>query len=43
MPGYRLLPDNIFDVPQTIIVGKGKTDALATINNSSTKREPQDS
>ena len=32
MPGYRLLPDNIFDVPQTIIVGKGKTEALATIN-----------
>jgi polar amino acid transport system substrate-binding protein len=32
MPDYRLLPDNIFDVPQTIIVGKGKTDALATIN-----------
>ena len=29
LPGYRLLPDNIFDVPQTIIVGKGKTDALA--------------
>ena len=33
MPGYRLLPDNIFDVPQTIIVGKGKMDALATVNS----------
>ena len=32
LPNYRLLPDNIFDVPQTIIVGKGKTDALATVN-----------
>jgi polar amino acid transport system substrate-binding protein len=33
LPGYRLLPDNIFDVPQTIIVGKGKTDALGTVNS----------
>jgi polar amino acid transport system substrate-binding protein len=32
LPGYRLLPDNIFDVPQTIIVPKGKTGALAEIN-----------
>ncbi len=32
MPGYRILPDNIFDVPQTIIVSKGRTDALATID-----------
>ena len=32
MPGYRLLPDNIFDVPQTIIVGKGKTEALTIVN-----------
>jgi polar amino acid transport system substrate-binding protein len=32
MPGYRLLPDNIFDVPQTIVVNKGKTEALAIIN-----------
>jgi polar amino acid transport system substrate-binding protein len=32
MPGYRILPDNIFDVPQTIIVGKGKILALATVN-----------
>jgi polar amino acid transport system substrate-binding protein len=31
-PGYRLLPDNIFDVPQTIVVGKGSTKGLATIN-----------
>jgi len=32
LPGYRLLPDNIFDVPQTIIVSKDKPDALAEIN-----------
>jgi polar amino acid transport system substrate-binding protein len=32
LPGYRLLPDNIFDVPQTIVVGKGNTEALATVN-----------
>jgi polar amino acid transport system substrate-binding protein len=32
LPGFRLLPDNIFDVPQTIIVPKGKSDALAEIN-----------
>ena len=32
LPGYRLLPDNIFDVPQTIIVPKGKADVLAAIN-----------
>ena len=32
MPGYRLLPDNIFDVPQTIIVPKGKADVLAEVN-----------
>jgi polar amino acid transport system substrate-binding protein len=32
MPGYRLLPDNIFDVPQTIIVPRDKPDALAQIN-----------
>jgi len=31
-PGYRLLPDNIFDVPQTIVVGKGNTKGLATLN-----------
>jgi polar amino acid transport system substrate-binding protein len=32
MPGYRLLPDNIFDVPQTIIVSKDKPDVLAEVN-----------
>ena len=32
MPGYRLLPDNLFGVPQTIIVGKDKTEALAAVN-----------
>jgi polar amino acid transport system substrate-binding protein len=32
MPWYRLLPDNILDVPQTIVVPKGRTAALATIN-----------
>lgn len=31
-PGYRLLPDNIFDVPQTIVVGKGNTKGLAAVN-----------
>jgi polar amino acid transport system substrate-binding protein len=32
MRGYRLLPDNIFDVPQTIIVSKDKPEVLAEIN-----------
>ena len=32
LPGYQMLPDNIFDVPQTIIVPKGKTGVLAEIN-----------
>ena len=32
MPGYRLLPDNILDVPQTIVVPKGRTAGLATVN-----------
>jgi polar amino acid transport system substrate-binding protein len=32
MPGYRLLPDNLFGVPQTIIVGKDKSEALAAVN-----------
>lgn len=32
MPGYRLLPDSLFGVPQTIIVGKDKAEALAAIN-----------
>lgn len=31
-PGYRLLPDNVFDVPQTIVVAKGNTAALAFVN-----------
>jgi len=32
MLGYRLLPDNIFDVPQTIIVPKDKAEVLAEVN-----------
>ena len=32
MPGYRILPDNVFDVPQTIIVAKGNARGLATVN-----------
>ncbi|MEP7030266.1 MAG: transporter substrate-binding domain-containing protein, partial [Pseudolabrys sp.] len=32
LPGYHLLPDSLFGVPQTIIVGKGKTGALTSIN-----------
>jgi polar amino acid transport system substrate-binding protein len=32
MPGYRLLPDNIFDVPQTIILPKDKPQILAEVN-----------
>src|SRR6476620_1579568 len=32
MPGYRLLPDNLFGVTQTIIVPKGKPEVLAVIN-----------
>ena len=31
-PGTRLLPDNLFDVPQTIIVPKGRPEALAAVN-----------
>jgi polar amino acid transport system substrate-binding protein len=31
-PGLRLLPDNLFGVPQTIIVPKGKPEALASVN-----------
>src|SRR5262249_18887118 len=34
LPGYRLLPDNIFDVPQTSIVPKGEVDVL-TVSNAS--------
>ena len=32
MPGTRVLPDNLFGVPQTIIVPKGKPEVLADIN-----------
>lgn len=32
MKGYRLLPDNLFGVTQAIVVGKGKTAALADVN-----------
>lgn len=32
MPGYRLLPDSLFGVPQTIIVAKDKAEALVAIN-----------
>ena len=32
MPGYKLLPDSLFGVTQTIVVGKGKTAALAQID-----------
>lgn len=31
-PGLRLLPDSLFGVPQTIIVPKGRAEALAAIN-----------
>jgi polar amino acid transport system substrate-binding protein len=31
-PGLRLLPDNLFGVPQTVIVPKGKASALETVN-----------
>jgi polar amino acid transport system substrate-binding protein len=32
LPGLRLLPGSLFGVPQTIVVGKGKAEALAAIN-----------
>jgi polar amino acid transport system substrate-binding protein len=32
MPGYRLLPDNLFGVPQTIVVAKDKPDVLKAVN-----------
>src|SRR5215510_14888261 len=32
MPGYRMLPDNLFGVTQTIIVPKGRPEVLAAIN-----------
>lgn len=31
-PGSRLLPDSLFGVPQTIIVSKGKPEALTAVN-----------
>ena len=31
-PGTRLLPDNLFDVPQNIVVARDRPAALATIN-----------
>ena len=33
MPGYRVLPDNVLDVPQTIVVAKGKLAALKAVND----------
>lgn len=35
MPGTRVLPDNLFSVPQTIVVPKGKPDVLAAVNKLS--------
>jgi polar amino acid transport system substrate-binding protein len=32
LPGFRILPDNIFDVPQTVVVAKGNAKALAAVN-----------
>ena len=32
VPGLRLLPGSLFGVPQTIVVGKGKAEALAAVN-----------
>ena len=32
LPGTRVLPDTLFDVPQAIIVAKGRPDVLAAIN-----------
>jgi polar amino acid transport system substrate-binding protein len=31
-PGFRVLPDNLFGVPQTIIVPKGKAEVLTAVN-----------
>jgi len=31
-PGFRILPENLFGVPQTVIVPKGKTEVLASVN-----------
>ena len=33
MPGYRLLADNVLDVPQTIVVAKGEMAALKAVND----------
>jgi polar amino acid transport system substrate-binding protein len=33
MPGYRLLPDNLFGVTQAIIVPKDRTAALQAVND----------
>ena len=32
MPGYRVLPDNLYGVPQTVIVPKGKPSVLIAVN-----------
>jgi ABC-type amino acid transport substrate-binding protein len=32
MPGTRVLPDSMIRIPQTIIVPKGKLEALAAVN-----------
>ena len=32
IPGTRLVPDNLFGVPQTVILPKGKAAALETVN-----------
>ena len=32
LPGFRLLPDNLFNVPQNIVVPMGKPEALAAVN-----------
>jgi hypothetical protein len=32
IPGSRLLPDNLFDVPQNIVVPIDRPQALATVN-----------
>ena len=32
LPGFRLLPDNLFNVPQNIVVPMGKPEVLAAVN-----------
>ena len=32
VPGSRLLPDNLFNVPQNIVVPMGKPEVLAAVN-----------